>query len=181
MGSAEVSARFFPSTSIISSTRTFTEQKQIWENKWNGKTLVDGKNLALTSADPIERAKIILRYSSMPGSSRHHWGSDIDLNSLDPKWFATTDGQKLYAWLSTHAKEFGFCQPYSAKGTLRPDGYEEEKWHWSYLPIALPMLAAYRDSIHYADIIGFAGSETAPKIKIIESYVLGIAEECGGG
>ena len=59
---------------IRSATRNFTYQKGIWERKWTGQTKVGGQNLAKTIADPVKRAKKILRYSSMPGSSRHHWG-----------------------------------------------------------------------------------------------------------
>ncbi len=56
------------SLKIISATRNFNEQKSIWEAKWNGSRLVNGKNLAQTIKDPVERAKTILRYSSMPGT-----------------------------------------------------------------------------------------------------------------
>ena len=45
---------------IISSTRNFISQKRIWENKWNGKTIVEGKDLT-TVKDPVARAKIILK------------------------------------------------------------------------------------------------------------------------
>jgi len=109
---------------IISATRNFDSQKQIWENKWNGKTLVDGKNLT-TIKSPEERARIILRFSSMPGSSRHHWGTDMDLNNLNNSYFESGEGLKIYKWLQAHAAEYGFCQPYTSKSTGRT-GYEEE-------------------------------------------------------
>ena len=158
---------------IISATRNFESQKQIWEKKWNGKVRVEGRDLS-TVAYPEERARIILRYSSMPGSSRHHWGTDVDLNSLQNSYFEAGDGLKIYQWLTTRASEYGFCQPYASKANGRT-GYEEEKWHWSYLPLSGPLLDEYIKNIHFEDITGFKGSETAVSIKIIEDYVQGIS------
>ena len=110
----------------------------------------------------------------MPGTSRHHWGTDIDLNSMDPKYFETDAGKKIYDWLCANAANFGFGQPYCAKGDLRKTGYEEEKWHWSYLPISKQCITAWKSKVSYANIAGFSGSETAEKLNVIEDYVLGI-------
>ncbi len=158
---------------IISATRNFDSQKKIWENKWTGKTKVEGKDLT-TVVDLKERARLILLYSSMPGSSRHHWGTDIDLNSLDNNYFSGGEGLKIYQWLTIHASEFGFCQPYTTKINGRT-GYEEEKWHWSYLPLSKIFFEEYQKQITYSDISGFEGSETAQAMKIISDYVNGVA------
>lgn len=166
------------SLKIISATRNFNEQKSIWEAKWNGSRLVNGKNLAQTIKDPVERAKTILRYSSMPGTSRHHWGTDMDLNSLENVYFTTAEGKKTYEWLKKNAATFGFCQPYSVKNETRPNGYEEEKWHWSYIPLSSDLLKEYSKKIKPENISGFTGSETAAKLKVIEFYVKGINPEC---
>jgi LAS superfamily LD-carboxypeptidase LdcB len=163
---------------IISATRNFNEQKSIWEAKWNGSRLVNGKNLSQTIKDPVERAKTILRYSSMPGTSRHHWGTDMDLNSLENAYFTTAEGKKVYEWLKKNAAQFGFCQPYSVKNETRPNGYEEEKWHWSYTPLSAEILKQYSQKINPENITGFTGSETAAKLNIIEHYVKGINPEC---
>ena len=157
---------------IISATRNFEAQKKIWENKWEGRTLVEGKNLT-TVADPKERARLILLYSSMPGTSRHHWGTDMDLNSLDNSYFEKGEGLKIYLWLVTHAAKFGFCQPYTSKANGRT-GYEEEKWHWSYLPLSGMFLKAYVATVTYSDIKDFKGSDSAQPVKAIENYVQGI-------
>ncbi len=158
---------------IISATRNFNSQKVIWENKWEGKTKVEGKDLT-TVADLPERARLILLYSSMPGSSRHHWGTDMDLNSLDNTYFASGEGLKIYQWLQAHGADFGFCQPYTSKINGRT-GYEEEKWHWSYLPLSSRLLQEYKKQISYQDITGFKGSEVAIKLSVIEKYVDGVA------
>ncbi|CAA6807981.1 MAG: Peptidase M15, partial [uncultured Thiotrichaceae bacterium] len=68
---------------IKSATRNFNYQKGIWERKWTGARKVDGQNLSRSMPDHTRRALKILENSSMPGSSRHHWGTDIDLNSFN--------------------------------------------------------------------------------------------------
>lgn len=163
---------------IVSAMRTFDHQKRIWENKWNGRQVLDGGILAPSIGDPVERAREILRFSAMPGTSRHHWGTDIDLNALQNSYFASGTGKRVYDWLQENAASFGFCQPYTAVGPGRPAGYEEEKWHWSYLPVASAYLRAFEAGVTYADIAGFDGWETARQLGVIENYVLGIAPEC---
>ena len=156
------------SLKIISSTRNFGQQKNIWEAKW--------ERFAKDAPKPKDRALKILEFSSMPGSSRHHWGTDIDLNDLNNAAFETGGKyQKVYAWLSEHAHEYGFCQPYTAG---RPNGYHEEKWHWSYTPLSKPFLEEYRKNITESDIKGFKGSELAAEIGIVQHYVAGINQDC---
>lgn len=158
---------------IISATRNYESQKTIWENKWEGRTLVEGKNLT-TISDLSERARMILLYSSMPGTSRHHWGTDMDLNALENSYFESGEGLKIYQWLVAHAAEYGFCQPYTSKAQGRT-GYEEEKWHWSYLPLSSELLKKYVKTVRYSDIKGFKGSEIAKSIKAIDKYVQGVS------
>ncbi len=163
---------------IVSATRSFNAQKRIWERKWTGARLADGRNLAKTIPDPIARARIILRYSSMPGTSRHHWGTDVDINSVDNAYFASPKGRKVFAWLAANAGGFGFCQTYPARGNDRPQGYEEEPWHWSYCPVAKRYLEQYVQKVTYDDIRGFKGSNTATQLDVIANYVLTINPKC---
>ncbi len=165
---------------VLSSTRTFSDQKTIWENKWSGKTKVNGQDLSETIKDPSVRARAIMHYSSMPGTSRHHWGTEVDLVNLNKEYFDTPAGRKVYLWLHDHAHEFGFCQPYTEKNEKRPDGYEEEKWHWSYMPLSAVFYSSYIEKISYSDITGFTGSAYAKDVRAIESYVKGINGECAG-
>ena len=153
---------------IISSTRTFAQQKTIWENKWN--------RFAAEAPDPTKRALKILQFSSMPGSSRHHWGTDIDLNDLNNSAFESGGKhEKVYQWLVEHAAEFGYCQPYTAG---RSAGYQEEKWHWSYTPLSKPFLTQYKVLITETDIQGFLGGNQAKAVGAIPNYVLGINLLC---
>ena len=164
---------------IISATRNFERQKQIWEAKWNGQRLLEGTEKAdEVYPDPADRARAILRYSSMPGTSRHHWGTDIDLNALNNSFFDEGQGKQIYDWLTAHAADYGFCQPYTPKGSERPDGYEEERWHWSFLPLATQLTDYAAEELRDADISGFAGAEAAPRIEVVKNYVLGINPAC---
>lgn len=163
---------------IISATRNFNYQKTIWEAKWQGKRLVNGLNLSNFKGSDREKAELILKYSSMPGTSRHHWGTDVDFNSVDGNYFDTKEGAKVYNWLLINAKDFGFCQPYIAFGEKRSSGYQEEKWHWSYLPLASKFLTDYKEQIDYSDIQGFLGDDQAKALNVIHDYVLGINCDC---
>jgi len=163
--------------SIVSATRNFDTQKGIWEAKWSGKRLVEGKDLSLVT-DRVERARIILRYSSMPGTSRHHWGTDIDINSVEPSYFKTPLGKKVYNWLAAHGATYGFCQPYTPKGEKRPTGYEEEPWHWSYTPLSSVFLEKYSQLITHQMLSDFEGHETADSLQVIPNYVYGINPAC---
>ncbi len=163
---------------IISATRNFAAQKSIWEAKWNGQRKVSGMDLSQAMPDPEERALKILEYSSMPGTSRHHWGTDLDLNALNNEYFASGEGKKIYDWLQAHAHEYGFCQVYTEHGPDRPYGYNEEKWHWSYMPLASQFLDQYNEKISYENLGGFEGAAVAEDIEAIRKYVNGIAPRC---
>jgi LAS superfamily LD-carboxypeptidase LdcB len=162
---------------ILSATRPFDAQKAIWERKWTGKQASNGAYLP-ENLKGKDRALKILEVSSMPSTSRHHWGTDIDINDVEPAYWSTPTGVKTYNWLVKHAHEYGFCQPYSKMGPDRPEGYTEEKWHWSYMPISRELVEKYRKEIQDADIEGFLGSETAKDIQVVKVYVLGINPEC---
>src|ERR1043165_6982453 len=110
----------------------------------------------------------------MPSTSRHHWGTDMDLNSLNNDYFDSGEGKKIYEWLTAHASEFGFCQPYTSKADGRT-GYEEEKWHWSYVPLSKGFLEEYKKQVQYNDITGFLGSEVAESLRVIDKYVDGVS------
>jgi LAS superfamily LD-carboxypeptidase LdcB len=163
---------------ILSATRSFSGQKRIWEAKWTGRRKVDGKDLSKAIPFGVNRAKKILEYSSMPGTSRHHWGTDIDINALNNNYFESGRGKRVYQWLVKHAHEYGFYQPYTAKDNSRPEGYNEEKWHWSYLPVAKQLTYSYSGQITDDDLSGFKGFDTAIDIQIVNQYVMGINPDC---
>lgn len=159
---------------ILSATRNFERQRSIWDAKWTGQRKSNGV-FVHTIADPRERALEILKVSSMPGASRHHWGTDIDLNALNNDYFSEGVGEKVYDWLVANAADYGFCQPYTAG---RPTGYTEERWHWSYQPLAGPLTQAAANQLTDEQISGFLGDETAVSIGVVEKYILGINPAC---
>lgn len=108
--------------SIVSAYRSYAHQKQIWERKWGQ-----------ADENDVNQALKILQYSSFPGTSRHHWGTDIDLNSVSHSYWESEEGQKVYQWLQNHAADYGFCQTY---GAGRLGGYQDEVWHWSHMKTA---------------------------------------------
>ena len=154
---------------IISGTRNFWEQKAIWERKWN-------VNIPKFGAS-ANNAREILKYSSMPSSSRHHWGTDIDINNLSPAYFTTGKGLKEVLWLRKNANKFGFIEVYSPRASGRLTGYEPEAWHWSYSPLSSQYLEFYKQHIQYTDFEGFAGCEWAKELRIIEDFVSGVSKK----
>lgn len=164
---------------IRSATRNHDYQRAIWEKKWSGQTtLSDGTNAAKDIKGDVDRAIKILEYSSMPGTSRHHWGTDIDLNAFTNSYFEQGEGAVVYQWLLDHASDYGYERPYTARDIDRPAGYQEEKWHWSYLPLSLRMTQDAARQLHDTLITGFEGDHTAPLIGVVDNYVLGINSKC---
>jgi LAS superfamily LD-carboxypeptidase LdcB len=155
---------------VISGGRNFNMQKSIWERKWNARR-PNFKSDKETALD-------ILKYSSMPGTSRHHWGTDLDINSLEPSYFASGKGKKEYDWLQKNAGSFGFCQTYDNKQASGRSGYSEEKWHYSYMPISSVLLSQYNEQITHEKLTGFLGCSTAKEIDVIPFYANGIAPNC---
>ncbi|NNF22303.1 MAG: M15 family metallopeptidase [Saprospiraceae bacterium] len=164
---------------IISATRNFDYQKGIWERKWSGQTILSsGENASLDFNNDSLRARKILEYSSMPGTSRHHWGTDFDLNNLENAWFEKGEGLKLFNWLEKNASLYGFCRPYTRKGDARPEGYNEEKWHWSYTPLSDSLTEYASRYLTNEMISGFLGSQTSEQINVVHNYILGIDHSC---
>jgi zinc D-Ala-D-Ala carboxypeptidase len=170
---------------IVSATRTFSDQKKLWENKWTARTPVNTDtgeflpkpNSKYDNLTKEQRALRILEFTAMPSASRHHWGTDLDFNDVNPSYWATAKGQREYLWLVENASKFGFCQVYSAHRSV---GYHEEKWHWSYMPVSRTLMNKYFEMITDSDITltEFVGSETAITTRFIDNYVLGINPSC---
>lgn len=153
---------------ITSGHRTFIEQVYEWELRWNN------PKTDRVFANDTEKARHVLEYRSMPGTSRHHWGTDIDLNSFKLEYFKTKEGIKMYDWMKENANKYGFYQSYTARDENRPTGYNEEKWHWSYYPIAQIMLSKYGELVNKDDIHGFKGDGAVKELEIISEWVYGI-------
>jgi LAS superfamily LD-carboxypeptidase LdcB len=134
-----------------SSFRDFDTQLSIWNSKWAGeRPLYDrqGRALERKQLSDAQTIDAILAWSAIPGGSRHHWGSDIDVIDaaavpsgynvqLIPAEYARNGifGQ-LSAWLDTNMCRFGFFRPYCTDR----GGVSLEPWHLSYAPVSMPAL-----------------------------------------
>lgn len=139
---------------VVSAYRSYDRQKQIWERKWGDSP--DGDT---------QKAVEILKWSSFPGTSRHHWGTDIDFNSVEPNYWKTAEGSKVHQWLYNHAASFGFCQTYDHG---RTSGYNEEPWHWSHIPTA----DRYYQQIIRPDVLQVAIDQDVRGAQAVEAALL---------
>jgi poly-gamma-glutamate capsule biosynthesis protein CapA/YwtB (metallophosphatase superfamily) len=149
---------------VTSASRNFNTQKYIWESKI--------KEYTEKYPDRIECAKRVLKYISLPGTSRHHWGTDLDFISKRPSYWDSAQGKKAYTWLEANAHKYGFFQPF---GEGRTSGHGEEKWHWSYYPLSDLYLKEYLKLVTTSDIKGFKSDFSAEKFSVISDYVQAIS------
>lgn len=144
---------------VVSAYRSFERQATIWNGKMSGlRAVYDKKQQQLDIHQLTGFAKLdaVLLYSALPGASRHHWGTDMDvfdaaavdsnyqLQLLEAEYHTGGPFEKLALWLGRYAGDFGFFKPYQQyKG-----GVAAEPWHLSYQPLSetylhqfeLPML-----------------------------------------
>lgn len=130
---------------IVSSYRTFNHQNLIWTRKYKRY-----KAKKLTSKQAIANN---IKYTAIPGSSRHHWGTEIDVvngrikTSRYPLNTRNYHGYGIYKnfreWMDANAYKYGFYQVYTNDHNRK--GFKYEPWHYSYAEIGKPMLKSYRE------------------------------------
>ena len=153
-----------------SSFRDFSRQLTIWNGKFSGqRPMVDagGRPLDVHGLSASERVEAILLWSALPGASRHHWGTDVDLIDaratppgyrvgVTPEEFAAGGPfAPLGEWLEANAARFGFFRPF--RGVL--SGVQAEPWHFSFAPVAENArralnLSVLRQAIEAAPLLG---------------------------
>jgi LAS superfamily LD-carboxypeptidase LdcB len=148
----------------VSSYRDYDRQLTLWNRKWRGERALyarDGRPLDHARLSEAQLVDAILAWSALPGGSRHHWGTDVDVIDaaampegyqvqLLPSEYAR-DGvfARLTSWLDRHMTRFGFFRPYgSDRG-----GPGVEPWHLSYAPIASEAMEALSLSVLRAAIV----------------------------
>lgn len=170
------------SIGAISSYRSFEHQKRIWERKFKS-----NKAKGLSNHDNIKK---IIEYSTIPGTSRHHWGTDIDIyqtnvkqpkNVLLPKNYHHNGPYcKLKEWMDANASTYGFYLVYTDNANRK--GFKYEPWHYSYKALSTTYLKAYK-KLNISEILkteGLSGidSFTADFInKYISQNILDINPE----
>lgn len=135
---------------IASSYRSFERQCLIWNGKACGeRTVHDDAGVTLILADmlPEQQLQAILRFSALPGTSRHHWGTDIDIydaSAMPPGYALQLSPAEvaaggmfddLHCWLDqrmTAGESHDFYRPY----VVDTGGVSPERWHLSYAPLA---------------------------------------------
>ncbi len=143
---------------IASGFRSFERQLSIWNRKVSGELItkdIHNTPIDLTKLSTIEQLNAILLYSALPATSRHHWGTDIDVYSpsllpentqlqLEP-WEYQPGGhfEKLTLWLTNNAYKFGFYMPYQCYNK----GVAIEPWHLSYAPLAVQYKILLKDNV----------------------------------
>jgi LAS superfamily LD-carboxypeptidase LdcB len=174
---------------VASAFRDFNRQLAIWSAKFNGqRPLLDPRGVEMVHADLDENALIdaILIWSALPGASRHHWGSELDIvdaAALGPGERARMIAQeyqpggrfeRLAGWLDSNIGRFGFFRPYATwQGGVRP-----EPWHLSYAPVSVPALQVLsldvlREAVGEADMPG-KHTVLARLPQLYERYVLAV-------
>lgn len=133
------------SIQLVSAFRSYAKQKEIFEWKYQ-KLQADG-------VDQLKAIEQITKYSSIPGTSRHHWGTDVDViqknkqNSTIQNVLLTENFEEggiynpLHLWMQKHAADFGFHLSYTDDSNR--SGYQYEPWHYSYLPVSKRYLQDY--------------------------------------
>jgi LAS superfamily LD-carboxypeptidase LdcB len=135
---------------ILSGFRSFERQLSIWNRKARGELAVldsDAQPLDANGLSDGELAFAILRWSALPGASRHHWGTDLDVfdAAAKPEGYevelvpeeVNPGGMfgPLHDWLDermSSGEAFGFFRPYDEdRGGVAP-----ERWHLSHGPVA---------------------------------------------
>ena len=122
---------------LVSGFRDFYRQQMIWNNKYK-------KFTNEFSLDGPTAIKEIIRFSTIPGTSRHHWGTEIDIidknfeNEKDllisKKYEEGGIFSSLKKWMDKNSKRFGFYIVYDDDSN-RP-GFEYEPWHYTYKPVS---------------------------------------------
>ena len=145
---------------IASAFRDYDRQLKIWNLKASGqRKLFDdqGNELDFQKLSPKEVMFAIMRWSAIPGCSRHHWGTDIDVydaNTQAEQDVKLTPSEcegngpaaPLHQWLDSmidQQSSFGFFRPYKTdRGGIAP-----ERWHLSHGPQASKLFNFFTSSI----------------------------------
>ena len=174
----------------VSTFRDFGRQLAIWNAKCRGERDLfdrDGTLLDYASLSEDELVTAILHWSALPGASRHHWGTEIDVIAgaatapggrveLLPDEYAPGGRYaRLEAWLAANAERCGFYRPYAVdRGGVQP-----EPWHLSYAPVSHAALATFGTELLAEALqgveLGAASAVMARLPDIYEQYVLNVA------
>jgi LAS superfamily LD-carboxypeptidase LdcB len=143
---------------LVSGYRSFTAQKNLWNSLYDDQ----GKESA------EEKSIDMLHYTSLPGLSRHHWGSELDISekSLRGLLLAESDDPSpkvmdYYRWMEFNAPRYGFCRVYRGQSGIIND----EHWHWSYYPLAVGLQKQFQALGDLSSLLPLEGVKGEPYLK----------------
>ena len=178
---------------IASSYRPFARQLAIWNGKASGARPVyddQGQEVPVGQLSPTEHLHAILRFSAIPGTSRHHWGTDLDVydaGAVAPDYQVQLSVQEveagglfdpLHRWLDERiaaGESQGFYRPYDRdRGGVAP-----ERWHLSYAPLSVTcatqwcseMLLSCWDGQAFSEDLLLRAEIEAELMEIVARYV----------
>ncbi len=178
----------------VSTFRGFDAQMRIWNQKATGqRALLDaqGHPLDFGRLTPKQIVFAILQWSALPGASRHHWGTDLDVIdrlSVPPRYQvqlipAEVDPggmfSNLHDWLDRHMAEEGFYRPYQTDlGGVKP-----ERWHLSHAPTAQRLFEQH-SAAHLRGVLAASGLELKEVVlaelpEIFDRFFLRISDAPG--
>ncbi|WP_438962442.1 M15 family metallopeptidase [Nonlabens sp.] len=158
---------------IVSGYRSFTRQRQIWNRKY--------KKYQTQGLSPDEIFDKIVEYSTVPGTSRHHWGTDIDI--IDQSASFTGDvlvphkfhGEgpfcNMKEWMELNAPKYGFELVYTLNENRT--GFHYEPWHYSYAPLAQKLLQEYlseNDFLNFLRTQNIMGMKDISNTRLLRYY-----------
>lgn len=164
---------------IHSGFRGFQRQLSIWNRKARGALPVldsNAKPLDIGQLSDRDLVFAILRWSALPGASRHHWGTDLDVfdEAARPEGYeidlvpeeVDPGGMfgPLHSWLDERIStrtSFGFFRPYD----LDRGGVAPERWHLSCGPVAAPFETLLTPEL-LGEVIGRADMELKEVVLI---------------
>jgi LAS superfamily LD-carboxypeptidase LdcB len=177
---------------VVSAYRSFERQAAIWNGKMSGLRAVYDQQqqpLDIHQLSGFAKLEAVLLYSALPGASRHHWGTDLDVfdaGAVDSNYQLQLQAaeyqaggpfHKLALWLNRYSADFGFFRPYSQY----QGGVAAEPWHLSYQPLSDTYLQQF-NLLMLQQAIAQSSLIEKPLIEhylpdIFQRYVLNICKE----
>ncbi len=133
---------------LVSAYRSYRDQRRVWNQS-------DDSYLQRGATNQKKRVEAVMSLVSVPGLSRHHWGTELDISE------SSIRGQlvnvepdtpervlRFYNWMQKNAPRYGFCQVYLGHN----GSVHNEPWHWSYLPYSKTYQKQFMDIKNFKNI-----------------------------
>lgn len=157
---------------IVSAYRNYDRQQYIWNKKF--------KKYLSKGLSKKEAANKIIEYSTYPGTSRHHWGTDIDIIQKVknvPKQLLVAKNFEaegafcvLHEWMQNNASKYGFYLVYT--NDKKRTGFSYEPWHYSYRTTSVEMLKVALELHVYEEML--KKEQNPLDINYFFTHILGI-------